>query len=289
VSSSLETAVFTDGDAQAYLHPPRETDDKYSRGVVGFITGSPEYPGAAVLGVSAALHLGVGMARFVGDEQVSDLVLQYRPEVVCREGDADARVLGSGIDPTTRTLTATNRLRRALASESAIVLDAGALDLISAASNRTVITPHVRELSRLFSSFGEDVSPEEIRANPTFWAHHAASKWQVFVLLKGHQTVLAAPESSQVLLPRTGSEWLSTAGTGDVLAGAIGAVLATVHAKHQQETAAAVSSETFLGSVAAAVTAHALASHHVLAPFTALALAEGLSEVRRNLSVEPKG
>ena len=53
---------------QKYLQLPQTTDDKYSRGVEGFVTGSNAYPGAAILGVTAAIRTGIGMVRYFGPE-----------------------------------------------------------------------------------------------------------------------------------------------------------------------------------------------------------------------------
>ena len=83
--------VWSQKDAAAWLRAPRPDDDKYSRGVVGIRTGSPAYPGAAVLGVEAAWRTGTGMVRFEGADSVARLVLQRRPETVhgggaCRRG-----------------------------------------------------------------------------------------------------------------------------------------------------------------------------------------------------------
>jgi ADP-dependent NAD(P)H-hydrate dehydratase / NAD(P)H-hydrate epimerase len=58
--------LFGRDDAAAWIAAPADDDDKYSRGVVGFVTGSARYPGAAVLGVEAALRTGVGMVRYLG-------------------------------------------------------------------------------------------------------------------------------------------------------------------------------------------------------------------------------
>jgi len=284
VTEIFATSSFLEADALEFLPNPSEDDDKYSRGVVGFITGSREYPGAAVLGVSAALHTGSGMVRFVGDEHLSQLILGSRPETVCRDGKADAWVLGSGVDQPNRAFAVTTRMRKAQSGDAAIILDAGALDLIQFASPRTVITPHAGELSRMFQTHDQHVAPEEIAANPVLWANRAARHWQVCVLLKGHQTVIVSPEGPNTILPRAGSEWLSTAGTGDVLAGAIGAVLAGLVAKHRTTDRDLLSTELLLGGVAAAVTLHSLASHRLAAPFTALALAEELGAARRELT-----
>ncbi|MEO7147006.1 MAG: NAD(P)H-hydrate dehydratase, partial [Terrimesophilobacter sp.] len=79
------------------LAAPREDDDKYSRGVLGIMTGSSEFPGAAVVGVDAALHTGVGMVRYLGPEVPTNLVLTRRPEAVTADGKVQAWLLGSGM------------------------------------------------------------------------------------------------------------------------------------------------------------------------------------------------
>src|SRR5688500_5470355 len=90
---------------------PLEGDDKYSRGVLGVMTGSAQYPGAAVLGVEAALRTGVGMVRYVGPEPAKQLVLARRPEAVSGMGRVQAWLVGSGTDPASRTEDETALLR----------------------------------------------------------------------------------------------------------------------------------------------------------------------------------
>ena len=89
---------FTDEDAAAWIAVPGPADDKYSRGVLGVVTGSTRYPGAAVLSVEAALHTGVGMLRYRGPERAAELVLARRPEAVTADGRVQAWLLGSGIE-----------------------------------------------------------------------------------------------------------------------------------------------------------------------------------------------
>lgn len=279
-------------DARVALATPTASDDKYSRGVVGFVTGSAQYPGAAVLGVSAAAFMGVGMIRFRGDDEVAQLVLQRRPEVVCVPGRVDAWVLGSGVDASSRTWHLTTLMREALASGAPCVLDAGALDLVDEVSGWALVTPHARELSGMFQRVGREVTVDDIRQHPEAWVSEAATTWNVAVLLKGHRTLLATPDGKTLLEPPNGSEWLSTAGTGDVLAGAIGAALAAERARSSVAVEQGIraigesvgndtaTSESLLRVAAAAATLHALASHNIPAPFTALELAEGLRAVR---------
>ena len=92
-------------DTARLVRVPAASDDKYSRGVVGFRTGSAAYPGAAVLGVEAAWRTGAGFVRFSGPEEPARLVLARRPEtVIGAEPDArvGAWVIGSGSDAATR-------------------------------------------------------------------------------------------------------------------------------------------------------------------------------------------
>lgn len=279
---------FGNSDALKYLRTPLPSDDKYSRGVVGFVSGSEQYPGAAVLGVTAALSVGVGMVRFLSSAKPTSLVLGARPEVVIREGHVDAWVLGSGIDSSERSDQTTESILAAFATGAPCVVDAGALDLIDSledsapAGTWVVITPHAHELARMFTRAGTEVSVNDIMADPAAWAQKAAQKWKVSVLLKGAETVVVdRDDQDSVILPAQGSAWLATAGTGDVLAGAIGAVLAGASVTH-------ASAREFTGCVAAAATLHANASRSLPAPFTALTLADALGAARRALSAPPK-
>ena len=105
------------------------------------------------------------------------------------------------------------------------VLDAGALSLAGKLQQPTLITPHAGELARLLASHSITVSPESIEADPTTWALKAAQLLDVTVLLKGSHTVVA--QSDRVISLPQATPWLATAGTGDVLAGIIGALVAT--------------------------------------------------------------
>ena len=91
-------ALFGSGRRRRWIAVPGPDDDKYSRGVLGVVTGSARYPGAAVLGVEAALHTGVGMVRYLGAGRPTRLVLRQRPEAVTTDGRVQAWVLGSGQD-----------------------------------------------------------------------------------------------------------------------------------------------------------------------------------------------
>lgn len=202
------------------LHEPQIGDDKYSRGVVGFVTGSERFPGAAVLGVTAAMRTGVGMVRHVAPESVTNLLLEVRPEVVAGFGRAQAWVLGSGV-PVDDEVQVANILEAA-AQACPLVIDAGALELVDysgIASQTCILTPHAGELARLLDHFGKhlDLDYEAVVA--------AAAITNQVVMLKGNTTLIADP-LGEVRAVGPNSTALATAGTGDVLAGILGALLA---------------------------------------------------------------
>ncbi len=224
---------LTPAEAAALVRVPTPDDDKYARGVLGMLTGSSRYPGAAVLGVEAALRTGVGMVRYLGAARAAALVLQRRPEAVTAPGRVQAWVIGSGMglvgadpsgvagegsDPETAEL-----VRAALASGHPLIIDAGAIapTVLAAATGPVIITPHAGELARLT---GADVTA--VRADPAAAARAAAERFDVAVLLKGHTTRVVAP-GGPVLVARQAPAWLATAGAGDALAGILGALTAT--------------------------------------------------------------
>lgn len=203
---------------------PRDDDDKYARGVLGVRTGSDRYPGAAVLGVEAAARTGLGMIRYLGPAGASASVLARRPEVVTADGRVQAWLVGSGMDAAHRDDAATDAVVAALAQGLPSVVDAGALDLVSRATGPVVVTPHFRELSRLLDGAGIRASAEEIAADAPGWAERAAGELGVCVLLKGATTHVVGGATR--IAVRAGTPWLATAGSGDVLGGVLGALVA---------------------------------------------------------------
>lgn len=221
-----EPAHFTHDDARATLRPPGPADDKYSRGVVGMRTGSERYPGAAVLGVEAAWRTGTGMVRYLGDRRPSDLVLARRPETVTADGRVQAWVIGSGTDAAERSAAEIAAVRGVLAGEVPVILDAGALDLAGDGEAPRILTPHAGELARVRDAAGLEPVPadadDDARAAA---AVETARALGAVVLLKGALTIVASPAGA-VHRVSSGTPWLATAGTGDVLAGVVGAVVA---------------------------------------------------------------
>ena len=202
---------------------PGPGDDKYTRGVVGLAAGSSTYPGAAVLSTGGALSGPAGYVRYAG--AAGDAVRAAHPEVVCsasvaEAGRVQAWVVGSGLGTDD---DATDAVRRVLASDVPVLLDADGLTIVAQhldwlrdRSAPTVLTPHDREFARIAGEVGAD----RVGA-----ARRAAADLGVTVLLKGYRTVVAGAEGPAYAVA-AGVPELATAGTGDVLSGVIGSLLA---------------------------------------------------------------
>ena len=220
---------WTARDTAKCIITPSDLDHKYSRGVLGVITGSAQYPGAAVLTTSAASATGIGMIRFHSSSGLAHLVLHSTPSAVVQPGKVTAWLIGSGIDAKKYSDITTwlrHRWFKLTTLQSVpTVLDAGALHLAGSLEQPTLITPHSGELSKLLTARGITVSAEAIEGNPKMWVQEAADTLGVTVLLKGAKTY-AANDSVLIELPAA-TPWLATAGTGDVLAGIVGALVAT--------------------------------------------------------------
>ncbi|MDE0547269.1 ADP/ATP-dependent (S)-NAD(P)H-hydrate dehydratase [Microbacterium sp. C7(2022)] len=270
---------WTAADTATCLREPTAADDKYSRGVVGLRTGSEQYPGAAVLGVEAAWRTGVGMVRYLGPTVATSLVWARRPETVSASGRVQSWVIGSGTDAATRTPEESRALRDITSGTVPVVIDAGALDLAVGASAPVVVTPHAGEHERLRALLG--LSPVGERTDDALddAVRESAASLGHVVLLKGARTRVATPGGDlyAVVAP---TSWLATAGSGDVLAGVIGAVLSGVVAGVEQRMDAAsvarcAAAGAWLHGQAAARASVARSS----GPVTALDVAEELPRV----------
>ncbi|MEF3404406.1 ADP-dependent NAD(P)H-hydrate dehydratase [Agromyces sp. CCNWLW203] len=268
---------WTADDAAKWVVAPGADDDKYSRGVLGIVAGSPDYPGAAVLAVEAAHRAGLGMVRYTGPRAVRTAVLARRPETVTAPGRVQAWSVGSGIDMGRRSFMLLGDLQGALASGLPVVLDAGALDLVGTHTAPTVITPHARELAALLASREIDTSIAQVRAAPAEWALRAAKELGVAVLLKGAVTHICDPDGDRYTVTAP-THWLASAGTGDVLGGILGALVATHHERIAEDaevlTALAATAAWVQGEAARRATAAVDGG-----PITALDIAEAIPPV----------
>lgn len=280
-------------DVAARWVVPGPTDHKYTRGVVGVVAGTPTFPGAAVLVADAAVRTGPGMVRYRGPDDVTRAVLAARPEVVPAAGRVQSWVLGPGVPPVPGPDEDPvddggqhERVRHALAAATGelapdvvgervpAVVDAGALSLLpDRCPPSVVLTPHAGELATLLRAHGDDVTREDVEAEPLRWARRAHEATGATVLLKGSATVVVGPDGawSQADAP----PWLATAGAGDVLAGILGTVLAAHAARVVREPGLAAE----LAAVAAVV--HGLAAERANpgGPVAALDVAEAVPAV----------
>jgi hydroxyethylthiazole kinase-like uncharacterized protein yjeF len=217
-------------DVAARWPVPLHDDDKYSRGVVGVVAGGATYSGAAVLCTGAAVRTGAGMVRYLGPRPSTDLVRAWWPEVVPGPGRVQAWVLGSGVDPADEEQA--GAVQHALDSGEPCVVDAGALQVLALSlatgrrpSGSLLLTPHAGELARLLTEVSVDTTREQVEADPLWFARTAAEVAGATVLLKGATTLVVTPDGA-VRSQVDGPHWLATAGSGDVLAGIAGALLA---------------------------------------------------------------
>jgi len=277
----MSTQMWRARDVKNCIIVPSELDNKYSRGVLGVITGSAKFPGAAVLTTASASATGLGMIRFHSNSGLAHLVLHTNPEVVVQPGAVTAWLAGSGID-SKRYSDVTTWLRHrwfSLLSKQSVptILDAGALHLAGKLDQPTLITPHAGELARLLTERGITVTSEAIEGNPKKWAVTASEKLGVVVLLKGSHTIVADGDSV-IELP-VSTPWLATAGSGDVLAGIVGALVATNYIEilnDRKRLSEVAASAAFIHNSAAL-----LASRD--APISAKSIIDSISDVMRKI------
>lgn len=215
----------------AYATARRANTNKGTYGNVAVLGGAPGMAGAPVLAGRAALHAGAGRVYlcFAGAPLALD---GAQPELMCRTAQevdyADSiTVAGPGLGTGAE---AARLLMRAVAAEQPLVIDADALNLVAtdaplraalaARPAATIATPHPLEAARLLGTTAGDVQRDRLAAASTL-----AQRLNAIVVLKGSGSVIAAPDGRLALNP-TGNPALATAGTGDVLAGLAGALLA---------------------------------------------------------------
>ena len=237
-----------------YLLKPEADSHKYSRGVVRIIAGSQRFPGAGLLCVAGASHSGVGMIRLNAPERVENLVLAAHPQIVpdgpVLTGACDALVLGPGLDAQKADWEAAAQLLE----NTPAVIDASALEPVCALVKEGklrlrahhILTPHEGELARCLNLFagtntGEIAGKLADKADKPLGkfasqtspalqrriqgAQQLAALTGACVLAKGNRTVVVDAEAQVYLLPAA-TPWLATAGSGDVLAGLMGGLLA---------------------------------------------------------------
>lgn len=243
-----------DATLARYLLKPGVDSHKYSRGVVRIIAGSQHFPGAGLLCVAGASHSGVGMIRLNAPERVENLVLAAHPQIVpdgpVLTGACDALVLGPGLDG---QKTDWDALAQLLENTPAVI-DASALEPVCALIKEGklrlhpyhILTPHDGELARCLNLFagtntGEIAGKLADKADKPLGkfasqtspalqrriqgAQQLAALTGACVLAKGNRTMVVDAKAQVHHLPAA-TPWLATAGSGDVLAGLMGGLLA---------------------------------------------------------------
>jgi hydroxyethylthiazole kinase-like uncharacterized protein yjeF len=236
-------------DIATLLPRPGAESDKYRRGVIGVLAGSDRFAGAAVLATGGAIRGGAGMVRVLTGPIPAAAVRQTWPEAVLTvhsedagqdlidsAGRVQAWVAGPGMGTDEH---AAARLAGVLATDLPVLVDADGLTVLSQVGGLprqapTLITPHAGELARLLRTDAASVEARRLEH-----ARRAAAELGATVLLKGSTTVIAQPHEEPVLVNPTGTPWLATAGTGDVLSGLAGSLLAQGLAPAEAALAAA--------------------------------------------------
>ena len=208
---------------------------KQSRGRLGVVSGEAWNTGAARLASRAGLRVGAGLVTILSPPESLSINAAHLEAIMLQSFETDveleaaasrleAAVIGPAAGVSEATLSNVLALAR---TGAALVIDADALsvfrdepdELFSVLDRDDVLTPHQGEFERVFPGLLKN-SPERISATRA-----AAARAQAVVLLKGPDTVIAAPDG-RAAVNTNGSPWLATAGSGDVLAGLIGGLIA---------------------------------------------------------------
>ncbi|HET6199406.1 MAG TPA: NAD(P)H-hydrate dehydratase [Candidatus Acidoferrales bacterium] len=219
------------------------------------VAGSTGKAGAAALAAMGALRVGAGLVTVATPEPVLRTVAGFAPEIMTEPLHATAAgtiardVFDSGgfakildgktvlaLGPGLTTQAETQQFVRSIITsprQIPIILDADGLNAFAGRADELrgpretlAVTPHPGEMARLISSTVKDVQSRRLEV-----ARKAASDWQAFVILKGYQTILAAPDGT-AWINSTGNPGMSTGGTGDVLTGMLAGITAQLGAQN---------------------------------------------------------
>jgi len=262
--SSPDVMAPQSADIAAWLPRPSAESDKYRRGVLGIVAGSAQFTGAALLSVGGAVRGGAGMVRLVSADAAAAVVRQHWPEAVITvlgAGQADGQPAGQAAGQVIEAVgrvqawvagpgmgtgaAAADLLAAVLRTDVPVLVDADGITVLAAHQELrqelrrraapTLITPHAGELARLLGAQRADIEAKRLQ-----FVRQAAAELGITVLLKGSTTLIAGPSAAEpVLANPTGTSWLATAGSGDVLSGLAGALLAQGLAPQRAAAAAA--------------------------------------------------
>lgn len=268
---------------------PGLNDNKYSGGVVGIRAGSGTYPGAALLTVAGAVHATPSMVRYAGPQ--AEEVVRAHPEVVVTQkledaGRVQSWVFGPGVGTDWQ---ARSELALLLGREEPLLIDADGLTLIAEdpelrellrdRTAATVLTPHDGEFARLRGAEGLPVADRWTEANALAEALNCA------VVRKGRSTIVADPAQSHTFVVDAGTSWAATPGSGDVLAGIMGARMAREHAQWGLGGTLGLFQSVTVHANAAWISAH---TQYGAGPTTATKIAHAVPAATAKLNILPQ-
>jgi ADP-dependent NAD(P)H-hydrate dehydratase / NAD(P)H-hydrate epimerase len=273
VVSNLKLHLSAPADFAALLAPREREGNKGSYGNVLVIGGSRGKAGAAAMSGFAALRAGAGLASVATPLSVLATVASFHPELMTEalaeteDGTISTRALGSSLDALLEQKTViaigpgisrnseTAEFVRAVVARAgkSVVVDADGLnafegnaDKLNGHGRTLVITPHPGEMARLTG-----LKIPEIQANRLEVARKFAREHELIVVLKGHRTLIAAPDGT-VWVNTTGNPGMATGGTGDILTGIVTGLLAQYPKQALEATALAVYLHGLAGDLACA-------------------------------------
>jgi ADP-dependent NAD(P)H-hydrate dehydratase / NAD(P)H-hydrate epimerase len=304
IVSSLQLNVITPPDFTALIAPRPAESNKGNYGHVLVIGGSRGKAGAAAMAGMSALRAGAGLSTIATAKSILPTVAGYHPELMTEElpettegtiswrakkrldelsKGKSALAIGPGLSHTEET----SALVRVLLSKSEIpiVLDADGLNTFEGHSGELngkgrvlVITPHPGEMARLVGSSIADVQKDRLGVARKFAREH-----ELIVVLKGHRTLVVQPDG-EAWVNTTGNPGMSTGGTGDILTGMVGAMIAQAHPKNSNDALPAVCAAVHLHGLAGDVMRETVGEHSLVATDLLRGLPEAFARARKALS-----
>jgi len=306
VVSQLELHLSTPVDFAPLLVPRARDANKGSYGHVLVIGGSLGKAGAAAMAGFAALRAGAGLSTVATPKSVLATVAAFHPELMTEPlaetepGTISLRALGPGLDallerktlaigPGISRNSETAEFVRAIVKRRDtsfvvnVVVDADALNAFEGSAGQlngrgrtVVITPHPGEMSRLTG-----LSIAEIQANRLEVARNFAREHELMVVLKGHRTLIAAPDGTVWVNP-TGNPGMATGGTGDILTGMVAGLIA----QHPQHAPAATALAVYLHGLAGDLASESVGENSLVATDLVRFLPQAFAEMRDQRSEE---
>jgi ADP-dependent NAD(P)H-hydrate dehydratase / NAD(P)H-hydrate epimerase len=302
IVSQLGLHLSTAFDFASLLAPRAREGNKGSYGHVLVIGGSLGKAGAAAMAGFSALRAGAGLATVATPKSTLATVAAYHPEVMTEplaeteQGTISLRAVGLGLDallerktlaigPGISRNSETAEFVRTIVTrgDKSLVVDADALNAFEGAAGKlngrgrtVVITPHPGEMARLTG-----LSIAEIQANRLEVARKFAREHELIVMLKGHRTLIAAPDGT-VWVNSTGNPGMATGGTGDVLTGMVAGLIA----QHPQHALEATALAVYLHGLAGDLASESVGENSLVATDVVRFLPQAFAQMRNRKAEE---